>query len=245
MTSFHVGSLYAETHNSIVRGSLADSERLHGILSQTTLQSAAAWAAAGAPSHNDGPAGDGGDAEPIVMQIRQVAKVIAARQAMQAERDILLIELGNFDTHMGVVGGLSLNFDAMNMAFTAFESEMKAQGVWNQVTLAGISEFGRTMTTNGQGTDHAWGGNYFLFGGDVNGGKIHGTFPELRTDGPDSISSTGQLLPTTPWEGLWKPIASWLGVHDDKMASVMPNLANFPADRILNTTDVFRFQSRS
>ena len=65
---------------------------------------------------------------------------------------------------------------------------MKAMGVWDQVALQSLYEFGRTMTSNGRGTDHGWGGNHFVIGGAVRGGVMHGTYPELRTGGPNSIS---------------------------------------------------------
>jgi len=64
----------------------------------------------------------------------------------------------------------------INVALKTFAAEMKALGVWDQVAVQSISEFGRTVTTNGQGTDHAWGGNHFLVGGGVRGGVIHGQY---------------------------------------------------------------------
>lgn len=157
----------------------------------------------------------------------------------------------------------------------AFVNEMKAMGTWQQVALQAVSDFGRTMTNNGQGTDHAWGGNYFTIvasaqlehsailspiffgrlslsldgieshtpsiqGGDVRGGTMHGDFPELRTDGPNSISSTGQMLPTTPWEAIWVPLAQWLGVRDEYLWHVMPNMHHFAwTEHLLNVTVMF------
>ena len=231
MTSTQMGSMYAETHNAIVRAALSNSDRIHGILEGVSLHADWSKAHANAPIENG--------ANVLVPQLEQVARVIAARQELKAERDVFLVELGNFDTHVGLLDGLAYNFLGMDKAFEAFETEMKALNVWHQVTLLGISEFARTMTTNGKGTDHAWGGNYFLFGGDVSGGKIHGEFPELRPDGPNAISSTGQMLPTSPWEAIWKPIATWLGVQDVQMGAVMPNMHNFPGSLLLNASDVF------
>ena len=43
-------------------------------------------------------------------------------------------------------------FNDINIGLDAFVREMKAQGVWNQVALQSLSEFGRTMTSNGLGT---------------------------------------------------------------------------------------------
>ena len=44
----------------------------------------------------------------------------------------------------------------MDSAIKAFVSEMKSQGIWNDITLVSLSDFGRTLTSNGEGTDHAW-----------------------------------------------------------------------------------------
>eukprot|EP00912_Choanoflagellata_sp_UC4_P001544 UC4_evm1s976 len=74
------------------------------------------------------------------------------------------------------------------------------------------------MTSNGRGTDHAWGGNMFLVGGGTRGGQIHGLYPEVRVDGPNAVSATGQMLPGSPWEAIWKPLAQWFGVEDSKIA---------------------------
>gem|GEM_PF-4146796 len=41
-----------------------------------------------------------------------------------------------------------------------------------QVTLFSASDFGRTLTSNGDGSDHAWGGNQFVMGGGVIGKNL-------------------------------------------------------------------------
>jgi uncharacterized protein (DUF1501 family) len=125
------------------------------------------------------------------------------------------------------------------VALETFVAEMKALGVWDDVVVQSLSEFGRTMTSNGRGTDHAWGGNHFTIGGAVRGRLIHGVYPELLPNGPDSISSTGPMLPTSPWEAIWKPLAQWLGVDDARLAEVMPNLNAFPAQSLRSAVDVF------
>ena len=116
---------------------------------------------------------------------------------------------------------------------------MRALGVWDDVAVQSLSEFGRTMTSNGRGTDHAWGGNQFLVGGGVRGGRLLGVDPEVRVDGPDSISSTGPMLPSTPWEAVWKPLATWLGVDEAQLDTVLPNLHAFPPSQLFNESDVF------
>ena len=100
-----------------------------------------------------------------------------------------------------------------------FVAEMKVQGRWDDVVVVTNSDFGRTLATNGQeangygGTEHAWGGNYFMLGGSVRGGQIHGQFPRgLDGQGPRSkqIAHGSRVIPTSPWEALWHGVAqSW------------------------------------
>ena len=76
---------------------------------------------------------------------------------------------------------------------------------------------------------HAWGGNHWIAGGAVRGGKIHGAFPDDLTslDTNRLNVGRGRFIPTTPWEGMWYPVAGWLGVEDSQLAEIFPNLANF------------------
>ena len=91
---------------------------------------------------------------------------------------------------------------------------MKAQGYWDTVSLVITSDFGRTLTANsGNGTDHAWGGSYFVMGGAVNGSRILGEYPsDITDDGPTSMGR-GRLIPTLSWESVLNPIAEWMGVE--------------------------------
>mmetsp|Transcript_5884 Transcript_5884/g.19622 ORF Transcript_5884/g.19622 Transcript_5884/m.19622 type:complete len:80 (-) Transcript_5884:7-246(-) len=77
-------------------------------------------------------------------------------------------------------------------------------------------------------------------GGSVNGGNIRGAFPELRVDGPQSLSSNAPMLPTSSWEAIWKNLAQWVGVEDSQLEAVMPNLRNFGNDNLIPYTDIFR-----
>merc|ERR1712070_1176109 len=116
----------------------------------------------------------------------------------------------------------------IDTALSEFKLEMDGQGLWNSVFLFSASDFGRTLTSNGLGTDHAWAGNHMFMGGGVKGGKIHGTYPnDLTDDGPQSIGR-GRLSPTTSWEQLWEPVLEWLGITDNaKKDHVLPNRGNF------------------
>lgn len=102
---------------------------------------------------------------------------------------------------------------------------MNTQGVWDDVSLVITSDFGRTLTANsGDGSDHAWGGNYFVMGGAVAGGKIHGDYPaDITAGGPLNVGR-GRLIPTMSWESILNPLAEWMGIETEaELNQCMPN----------------------
>jgi uncharacterized protein (DUF1501 family) len=168
---------------------------------------------------------------------KEVARLVAARGQLGAERDAFYVQLGGFDTHNVGDYAVQRKFAEIDGALSAFVAEAKAQGVWDSVVIVASSEFGRTLTGNGKGTDHGWGGNAFLIGGGVRGGRIHGTYPASYAD--LSINRRGILIPTSPWEALWSPVAEWLGVEERQLDEVFPNRRNFPAEQLLARGQVF------
>ena len=102
---------------------------------------------------------------------------------------------------------------------------------WVQVAVATLSDFGRTLTSNGRGTDHAWGGNHVVMGGEVRGGQMLGAYPSTlaESDANPLNIGRGRLIPTTPWEAMWNGLAEWFGVSNDEMDTVLPNKHRFDA----------------
>ena len=139
-------------------------------------------------------------------------------------------------------GGLDKKYLIVNAVLTKFIAEMRGQGVWDSVVVQTISDFGRTLVYNGRGTDHSWGGNHITMGGKVRGGQMLGHFPSLDLDASPLILDPrrGSLIPTTPWEGIWRPLATWFGLSDASAHAVMPNLANFPPSMVPTVDDFFR-----
>ena len=120
---------------------------------------------------------------------------------------------------------ISKNFKLLNTSFTAFSDEMKHLGLWNNVTVVIVSDFGRTLTANsGYGSDHAWGGNYFVMGGAVKGGRINGEYPsDITVDGPVNIGR-GRIMPTSSWETIMNSVVGWMGVDsEEELNRCMPN----------------------
>merc|ERR1711904_576036 len=124
-------------------------------------------------------------------------------------------------------------------ALRSFVGELKAQNVFDKTVLASESEFGRTLTSNGAGTDHAWAGNHFVLGGSVNGGHVFNDFPASLLDGNDQDAGRGRLIPKYPWESMMVPIAEWMGMEDSKKSFAFPNLANFATSKIIPKTTLF------
>jgi uncharacterized protein (DUF1501 family) len=94
------------------------------------------------------------------------------------------------------------------------------------------SDFGRTLTSNGDGTDHAWGGVQIVTGGAVAGGRIYGQYPLLRIGariGTDRADDTGggRFIPTTSSNQYAATLARWFGVADADLATVAPSINNF------------------
>lgn len=136
--------------------------------------------------------------------------------------------MGGFDAHKDVLQSLDLRFTELNQAVEELVTELKLIGAWDDVTIVQTSDFGRTLTGNsGSGTDHGWGGNYFVAGGAVKGNRILGKYPETLLEDGEWILDRGRVIPTTPWDSVFNAIAGWLGVADNQLDSVLPNRRKF------------------
>jgi len=158
-------------------------------------------------------------------QFHQVARLMSTRQQRKAERDFFFVQLGGFDTHSDVVETLNTKFQEVDQALSGFVNELKAQGVFNNTVIFTESDFGRTLSFNGRGTDHGWGGNHIIIGGAIQGGNIFNKYLDDFSEGGPSDAGRGRVIPTYPWESVLVPVAEWMGVSD--ASTVFPNLKNF------------------
>merc|ERR1712129_57768 len=160
-------------------------------------------------------------------QFQAVAKLISARADRKVERDVFFTEQGGHDLHGGVIAPLENLWGQVNDALTKFVNEMKKQGAWDEVIVFSSSEFGRTLTPNGNaGSDHGQAGQHFIMGGSINGGKILNKFMESLSGGKYYLRR-GIMAPQFPWESMFVPIATWMGVPDSSLNRVFPNLKPF------------------
>ena len=95
-----------------------------------------------------------------------------------------------------------------------------------RVTSFTSSDFGRTLTSNANGSDHGWGGMHLVMGGAVRGRAFYGAPPVVANNGPDDVGQ-GRLLPTLSVDQYAATLASWFGVGGGEPTTVLPNLANY------------------
>jgi uncharacterized protein (DUF1501 family) len=160
-------------------------------------------------------------------QLNTVARMIQARTALGVNRQVFFVSFGGFDNHDNLLTEHQARMTTLNNAISAFWAWMTQIGMTNNVTLFTGSDFGRTLTSNGDGSDHGWGAHHLMVGGAVNGTNVYGTFPQVTFRTNDDVGS-GNLLPTTGIEQYAGTLAKWLGVSDTDMALVMPNIVNYP-----------------
>ena len=103
---------------------------------------------------------------------------------------------------------------------------MRYLGTSSQVTSFTASDFGRTLSSNGDGSDHGWGSHHFVMGGAVQGGQYFGQAPEIGITHNAQVGS-GRLLPSTSTDQMGAELARWFGVSATDMPAVLPNAKNF------------------
>jgi uncharacterized protein (DUF1501 family) len=161
-------------------------------------------------------------------QLRQVAQLIAVQGSLNMSRQIFFAGTGGFDNHENLVAAHNGLMNGFDQAVDAFMRTLEARGQYDRVTLFTESEFNRTADANANnGTDHAWGTHCFVVGGAVQGGT-HGTFPLHQLNGPDDAGDRGYWIPTTSTDQYGATLGRWFGASDAQLASVFPNLGNFP-----------------
>lgn len=169
---------------------------------------------------------------PFAERLRTVAKLIAARDRLQMSRQIFFVATGGFDTHDTQAEDQPDLLSNLNDGLKRFDEAVQELGIDEQVVTFTQSDFGRTLTSNGDGTDHGWGGVQVVTGGAVAGGRIFGEYPLLRlgalrgTDRADDVDG-GRFIPTLSSDQYVATLASWFGVDDADLATIAPNIGSF------------------
>jgi uncharacterized protein (DUF1501 family) len=159
-------------------------------------------------------------------QLHEVARSIKARAQIGDTRQFFFVSINGFDTHNGELAAHQHLYSVINANISTFWTAMGEIGMQNNVTLYTASDFGRSLGSNGDGSDHAWGGHSIVVGGAVQGGRYYGTMPSLVIGGADDFGD-GRLVPTTAVDQHAATLSRWFGVADSDLNTIFPNLKNF------------------
>lgn len=171
-------------------------------------------------------------------QMKMVARLIKAQATLGARRQVFMVSLGGFDLHDNLLrdhGGLLAKVSA---AMTAFFEATVEMGMADKVTSFTASDFGRTLASNGDGSDHGWGSHHFVVGGAVKGKAFYGTPPPVSVADTKDASGNylpenqwhvgqGRLLPSTSVDQYAATLAKWFGVADAELPDILPNISRF------------------
>lgn len=196
-------------------------------------------------------------------QLQTTAQLIYAAASnlpgyQNIHRQVFFVNVGGYDTHSGELdshGSLASPglLAELSAALAGFYNALNSKKV-NNVPLSSMataftaSDFGRTITSNVDGTDHGWGGHHFVVGGAVAGGKFYGNgvgftaqsnlgvvMPSIHNPtNPnnnlnDSGDGIGRIIPTTAIDQYVATLARWFGISNTDVGTLFPNLpANFP-----------------
>lgn len=159
-------------------------------------------------------------------QMRAVARMIGARAAFGASRQVFFVSLGGFDNHNSLLEDHARLMTQLDGAMSAFYAATVELGVAEQVTTFTASDFGRTLSSNSDGSDHGWGAHHFVMGGAVRGGRFYGTAPHVSIQTEDQVGQ-GRLLPTTSVDQFAATLARWFGCEPSELPGILPNIGNF------------------
>ncbi len=163
---------------------------------------------------------------PLAASLQTVARIIAGRATLGVNRQIFYVQLGSFDTHDGQATTHAKLLTQLSQALEYFDGQMQSFGLGNNVTTFTASDFGRTLTSNSDGTDHGWGSHHFVVGGAVKGSNMYGQYPVIGANQANDVGA-GRLIPTTSVDQYGGTLARWFGLSDGQVKTVFPNFANF------------------
>ncbi len=211
--------------------------------------SAAPWATT-ETRFTDPLTGSASEPNPLALQLQVVARMVAAATsasnpvtgatpALPLKRQVFFVSAGGYDTHDRQNGSHARLMAQLSHALQYFDTLLGAIGARDSVTTFTASDFGRSFTTNGDGTDHGWGAHHLVMGGAVRGGELYGNFPVLgvKNAGDNEFDSSpnqiqnGVLLPEISVDQYGATMGKWFGLGDTQLLDVFPNLSAFDASK--------------
>ena len=132
---------------------------------------------------------------------------------------VAALEVGGWDTHQGQPGRMVGPLRQLDEGLDALRTALGT--AWKQTVVMTMTEFGRTVRSNGtRGTDHGTGSVALVAGGAVAGGRVGGDWPGL---GAGRLFENRDLQPTTDLRALAKGLlAAQFGLSPAALSGVFP-----------------------
>ena len=207
----HTGSdnLFSAAFSGLTTEAITDSQLLASVLRDDAPQLATKF-----PTTNLGA------------QLAMIARLIAVAPSLGLRRQIFFARAGGWDLHDAQLGAHARLLGDVSQSVAAFYQATEELKLADKVTTFTASDFGRTYTGNGDGSDHGWGSHHFVVGGAVRGGDIFGRMPDFALNGPDD-TGRGRWIPTTSVDEYSATLATWFGVSATDLPVVLPNIGQF------------------
>ncbi|MBT8229845.1 MAG: DUF1501 domain-containing protein [Bacteroidia bacterium] len=158
--------------------------------------------------------------------LRMIARTIKVRKELGLKRQTFFVRFDGWDHHDEVLNNQSQMLSVLSKGMSEFQAALGELNLEDNVTTFTISDFARTLTSNGNGTDHAWGGNVLVMGGKVKGKDIYGSYPSIKL-GTELEIGEGVLIPQISTDEYFAELALWYGVGKTDLVTLFPNIGNF------------------
>ena len=179
------------------------------------------------------PKAAGYSSDSLSAQLQVAGQLIRAQAELGQQRQVILVGLGGFDTHQNQQNLHPGLLKQVAEAMSAFNAELQAYGLENNVTTFTMSDFGRRLPANNTGTDHGWGGHQIVMGGAVNGARAYGKWPDLSLNSEDDYGN-GRMIPGIASDQVNATLAKWFGATDSQLTELFESLKNFPGEETIS-----------
>lgn len=144
----------------------------------------------------------------FAQSLRNVAGLIAAGVSTR----VYFVSLGGFDTHAGQLNSHANLLRQLSEGLAAFQKDLTARGLDDQVLTMTFSEFGRRPNENeSAGTDHGTAAPLFVMGRQIHG-SLHGTPPGL------DLEKNADLTFSTDFRSVYATVLDrWLETPADQI----------------------------
>ncbi|MEN0005586.1 MAG: DUF1501 domain-containing protein [Bacteroidota bacterium] len=162
----------------------------------------------------------------LSQRLRMVARTMKVREQLGVSRQTFFIRFDGWDHHDELLNNHNQMLGIVSKAMSEFQAALAELNLEDCVTTFTISDFARTLTSNGNGTDHGWGGNVLVMGSQVKGQEVYGSYPSLLLGGDLEVGG-GVLIPQLSTDEYFAELALWYGVSKSELVTLFPNIGNF------------------